>query len=166
MYGRFVRDRPSFVAPSLCKGGIEYLHLRVQGVFVFIFSSSQIDKDVRVSDQADRDNAVSGLLTKVSKVYSFATEEEGFAKIESMIVVYGTIAQQTPECADFIVHYSETKSICELISQRRRLRLNVISSLHRDKVWQEHQMPRSRASLRFSRISCKNFEIERLVTPL
>jgi len=89
-----------------------------------------------ILDQADRDNAVSDLLTKVSKVYSFVTEEEELAKIESMIVVYGKIAQQTLECADFIVHYSETKSVCESISLRRRLKLNAVL-LNRDKTWQE-----------------------------
>ncbi|KAG1800887.1 uncharacterized protein HD556DRAFT_967441 [Suillus plorans] len=63
-----------------------------------------------ILDQADRDVAVSLLLSKISEVYTFITEEEELAKIQSMLAIYGKIAQQTLECADFISHYSETKS--------------------------------------------------------
>ncbi|KAG1792137.1 uncharacterized protein HD556DRAFT_1537001 [Suillus plorans] len=63
-----------------------------------------------ILDQADRDVAVSLLLSKISEVYTFITEEEELAKIKSMLAIYGKIAQQTLECADFISHYSETKS--------------------------------------------------------
>jgi len=42
-------------------------------------------------------------------------EEEELTKIESMLMIYGKIVQQTLECAYFISHYSETKSACELI---------------------------------------------------
>jgi hypothetical protein len=68
-----------------------------------------------ILDQADRDIAVSLLLSKISEVYTFITEEEELAKIQSMLAIYGKIAQQTLECADFISHYSETKSACESI---------------------------------------------------
>lgn len=61
-------------------------------------------------DQANSDGAVHGLLTKVSDVYAFIMEEDELAKIESMVAIYGKIAKQTLECADFIVHYSETKN--------------------------------------------------------
>ncbi|KAG1722648.1 uncharacterized protein EDB91DRAFT_1082712, partial [Suillus paluster] len=60
--------------------------------------------------QADRDAAVSSLLQKMSEIYAFMTQDEALAKIESMIAIYGKIARQTLECADFITHYSETKS--------------------------------------------------------
>ncbi|KAG1792155.1 uncharacterized protein HD556DRAFT_1482212 [Suillus plorans] len=60
--------------------------------------------------QADRDVAVRLLLSKISEVYTFITEKEELAKIESMLSIYVKIAQQTLVCADFISHYSETKS--------------------------------------------------------
>ncbi|KAG2350104.1 hypothetical protein BDR05DRAFT_986385 [Suillus weaverae] len=63
-----------------------------------------------ILDQADRDDAVSSLLSKISEVYTFIAEEEELTKIKSMLAIYGKIAQQTLECADFISHYSETKS--------------------------------------------------------
>jgi hypothetical protein len=68
-----------------------------------------------ILDQADRDIAVSDLLKKVSDVYAFITEDETLTEIPSMQALYGKIARQTLECADFIVHYSETKSTCESI---------------------------------------------------
>ncbi|KAG1786452.1 uncharacterized protein HD556DRAFT_1300145, partial [Suillus plorans] len=63
-----------------------------------------------ILDQADRDVAVSGLLSKISEVYTFIAEEEELAKIQPMLAIYGKIAQQTLECTDFISHYSETKN--------------------------------------------------------
>jgi hypothetical protein len=68
-----------------------------------------------ILDQADHDVAVSDLLKKISEVYTLITEEEELAKIQSMLAIYGKIAQQILECADFICHYSETKSTCESI---------------------------------------------------
>jgi hypothetical protein len=65
--------------------------------------------------QADHDDTVSSLLSKISEVYAFIMEEEEFTKIESMLTRYGKIVQQTLECADFISHYSETKSACKSI---------------------------------------------------
>ncbi|OJA13995.1 hypothetical protein AZE42_04600 [Rhizopogon vesiculosus] len=50
-----------------------------------------------ILDQADRDDAVSSLLSKVSEVFAFMTEEEELAKITSMLAVYGKIARQTLE---------------------------------------------------------------------
>ncbi|KAG2064689.1 WD40 repeat-like protein [Suillus decipiens] len=49
-------------------------------------------------------------LYRLSEVYTFITEDEELTKIQSMVAVYEKIAQQTLECADFISHYSETKS--------------------------------------------------------
>ncbi|KAG2343052.1 WD40 repeat-like protein [Suillus weaverae] len=63
-----------------------------------------------ILNQADRDVAILSLLSKTSEVYTFITEEEELPKIQSMLAIYGKIAQQTLECADFISHYSETKS--------------------------------------------------------
>jgi hypothetical protein len=68
-----------------------------------------------ILDQADHDVAVSDLLKKISEVYTLIMEEEELAKIQSMLAIYGKIAQQILECTDFICHYSETKSTCELI---------------------------------------------------
>ena len=68
-----------------------------------------------ILDQADRDAAVSRLLLKVSEVFAFMGEKEELAKITSMLAIYGKIARQTLECADFITHYSETKSVCKSI---------------------------------------------------
>ncbi|KAG1792154.1 WD40-repeat-containing domain protein [Suillus plorans] len=63
-----------------------------------------------ILDQAHRDDAVSLLLSKISEVYTFITEKEELAKIESMLSIYVKLAQQTLVCADFISHYAETKS--------------------------------------------------------
>jgi hypothetical protein len=68
-----------------------------------------------ILDQAHRDVAISRLLSKISEVYTFITEEKELIKIHSMLATYGKIAQQTLVCADFISHYSETKSVCELV---------------------------------------------------
>jgi hypothetical protein len=87
--------------------------------------------------QADRDVTVSSLLSKISEVYTFITEEEELAKIQSMLAIYGKIAQQTLECTDFISHYSETKSACESIPHLDVLHPNTIY-LYRDKTWQAH----------------------------
>ena len=65
-----------------------------------------------ILDQEDRDNAVRGLLEKVSDVYKFMNED-GRVEIPTMEELYGKVARQTLECADFIVHYSEMKSACE-----------------------------------------------------
>jgi len=63
--------------------------------------------------QVNLDDAVQGLLIKLSEVYNFMNEDRRLAEIEKMQVVYGELARQTQECADFIVHYSEKKSACE-----------------------------------------------------
>jgi hypothetical protein len=72
-----------------------------------------------ILDQADRDVAVSDLLTKVSDVYALMKEDDTLAGIPSMQALYGKVARQTLEYADFIVHYSRTKSICESIPLRQ-----------------------------------------------
>ena len=66
-----------------------------------------------ILDQQDRDNAVQDLLKKLSDVYAFMNEEERLAEIPTMKDLYGKLARQTLECADFIVHYAETKSACK-----------------------------------------------------
>jgi hypothetical protein len=87
-----------------------------------------------ILDQADRDVAVSDLLSKVSGVFAFMTEEEALTKIQSMLSIYGKIAQQTLECADFITHYSETTSACEPIPPHGRMK-HSMQILPRDKTW-------------------------------
>jgi len=66
-----------------------------------------------ILSQAKRDDAVRALLERLSEVYIFMNEDKRLAEIASMQTLYGKIAQQTLECADFIVHYSETKNACE-----------------------------------------------------
>jgi len=66
-----------------------------------------------ILNQAERDDAVRALLERLSEVYTFMNEDKRLAEIPSMQALYGKISRQTLECADFIVHYSETKSVCE-----------------------------------------------------
>jgi len=87
-----------------------------------------------ILNQAELDVAVSSRLSKISEVYTFITEDE-LAKIQSMLVIYRKIAQQTLECADFISHYSETKSACESIPHLDLLHPNA-TYLYRDKTRQ------------------------------
>jgi hypothetical protein len=78
-----------------------------------------------ILNQADHDDTVSSLLSKISEVYAFIMEKEEMTKIESMLTIYGKIVQQTLECADFISHYSEMKSTCEFIPLLCPWKLNV-----------------------------------------
>jgi len=66
-----------------------------------------------ILSQAERDDAVSALLERLSEVYTLMNDDTRLAEIPSMQALYGKIARQTLECADFIIHYSETKSGCE-----------------------------------------------------
>ena len=66
-----------------------------------------------ILSQAERDDAIRALLERLSEVYTFMNEDKRLAEIPFMQTLYGKIARQTLECADFIVHYSETKSLCE-----------------------------------------------------
>src|SRR5882757_271441 len=114
-----------------------------------------------ILDQADRDNAVSSLLSKVSEVFAFMTEEEELAKITCMLAVYGKIARQTLECADFITHYSQTKSVCKsILSHGRTKTLCNLFAQGRDSVntSSKTQMRRLRATAGFSTVSCSNSE--------
>ncbi|KAJ8590994.1 hypothetical protein M405DRAFT_895222, partial [Rhizopogon salebrosus TDB-379] len=70
-----------------------------------------------ILDQVDRDVTLLDLLKKVSEVYGFMKEDEGLEKTPLMQALYGKIARQTLECADFIVHYSETKSAWERLAK-------------------------------------------------
>ena len=66
-----------------------------------------------ILNQQNRDDAVQDLLKKLSEVYAFMNEDGRLAEIPTMEKLYGKVARQTLECADFIVHYSEAKSACE-----------------------------------------------------
>jgi len=66
-----------------------------------------------ILNQAERDDAVRALFERLSGVYTFMNDDKRLAEIPYMQAFYGKIARQTLECADFIVHYSETKSACE-----------------------------------------------------
>jgi hypothetical protein len=121
-----------------------------------------------ILDQADRDDAVSSLLSKVSEVFAFMTEEEELAKITSMLAVYGKIARQTLECADFITHYSETKSACKFILPHDRTKAvcNLfVQGQDLVNTSSKTQMRLLRATATFSTVSCSNSEIKWPVTP-
>ncbi|KAG2346199.1 hypothetical protein BDR05DRAFT_959801 [Suillus weaverae] len=92
------------------------IHPYLKAAVTILVGASQI-----IIDQVDRDDAVYRLLEKISEVYALLTEEEELKNISSMLPIYLKIAQQTQECADFIVHYSETKSFW------KRLRKHVIN---------------------------------------
>ena len=74
-----------------------------------------------ILDQAQLDDDVRGLLEKVSEVYTFMKEDGRLVEVQSMQALFGKLARQTLECADFIVHYSEIKSACKPISLHHRL---------------------------------------------
>ena len=71
-----------------------------------------------ILDQQDRDTAIRDLLEKLSEVYAFMNEDGRLAEIATMQELYGKLARQTLECADFIVHYAETKSACKSTALR------------------------------------------------
>ncbi|KAJ8587653.1 hypothetical protein M405DRAFT_934610, partial [Rhizopogon salebrosus TDB-379] len=96
--------------------GIADIHPYAKAVMSIFTYASNI-----IIAQADRDIAVRALLEKLSEVYTFMNEDGRLAEIESMQAIFGKIARQTLECADFITHYSETKSAW------RRLAKNVIA---------------------------------------
>jgi len=73
-----------------------------------------------ILDQAQLDNDVRTLLGKVSEVYTFMKEDGRLAEVPSMPALFGKLARQTLECADFIVHYSEIQSACKPISLHHR----------------------------------------------
>ncbi|KAJ8592438.1 hypothetical protein M405DRAFT_787500, partial [Rhizopogon salebrosus TDB-379] len=85
--------------------GIAEIHPYAKTVMSVLTCASKM-----IIDQVDRDNAVRALLEKLSEVYTFMNEDGRLAEIESMQAIYGKIARQTLECADFITHYSDTKS--------------------------------------------------------
>ncbi|KAG1794911.1 uncharacterized protein HD556DRAFT_410835 [Suillus plorans] len=82
---------------------------------IFTFASKMI------LDQADRDAAVSRLLSKISDIYVLLVEGDRLARISSMLEIYGKIARQTLECADFVIHYSDMQNFW------RRLGKHVLS---------------------------------------
>lgn len=64
-----------------------------------------------ILNQANRDDAVSRLLSKVSEVYALLVMgHEGLVRIASVLEIYGMIARQTLECADFVSN--ESPSLC------------------------------------------------------
>jgi len=113
--------------------------------------------------EANVDKDVHNLLEMVSKVYTFMNEEGKLDEIQSMEALYGRIARQTLECADFIAHYSETKSICESILLHHGI-LNVISTQGKDLT--SKPMVPWRVTGVLSPVSCNNVEIKKLVALL
>ncbi|KAJ8589073.1 hypothetical protein M405DRAFT_842096 [Rhizopogon salebrosus TDB-379] len=85
--------------------GIADIHPYAKAVLSIFTYASKI-----IIDQADRDDAVRALLEKLSEFYEFMNVGGRLAEIESMQVLFGNMARQAFKCADFIVHYSETKS--------------------------------------------------------
>jgi hypothetical protein len=117
-----------------------------------------------ILDQTEIDYALSLLLTKVSEVYVFIMEAQELAKDLPMLGIYGKIARQILECADFIAHYSETKSACESAPSCRYSILNSAQGKDLASTFSKKQMPLFGATLTFSIISCNNSGIERFVT--
>jgi hypothetical protein len=103
-----------------------------------------------ILNQATLDNDVRGLLERVSEIYTFMNEDRRLVEVPSMQALYGKVARQTLECADFIAHYSETKSVCKSIPLRHRLTLIFVSLRHRDKTRQAH----------FRRNRCRGSELQ------
>ncbi|CCM04344.1 uncharacterized protein FIBRA_06516 [Fibroporia radiculosa] len=63
-----------------------------------------------ILDQIYLDTAVRELLSKVSQVYAFIAEREDLTLVPTMQAVLEKSSHQVLDCADFIAHYSETKS--------------------------------------------------------
>jgi hypothetical protein len=132
---------PSRIDPSLREIIDESIHFRVQSALVSISSIflqfTEICTCQMIFDQADQDNTIRELLEKLSEVYDFMTEDERLAEIPSMQTVYGKMTRQALECAHFIAHYPERKSVCESRLLHCCLTFNVVP-LHRKKTWQGH----------------------------
>jgi len=64
--------------------------------------------------QANLDEAIATLLSRVRRTYELILENKSSAKINAMKDVLVQIAQIIRECAFFISQYSETKSFCRL----------------------------------------------------
>jgi hypothetical protein len=97
-------------------------------------------------------------------------EDGRLAEIEFMQAIYGKIARQTLECADFITHYSETKSACKSNPLRRCLPDTQCRLFAQggglQRMSSQKLMLRSTTTTMFSKRSCSSFEIELFVTPL
>jgi hypothetical protein len=97
-------------------------------------------------------------------------EDGRLGEIEFMQAIYGKIARQTLECADFITHYSETKSACESNPLRRCLPDTQCRLFAQGeglpRMSSQKLMPRSTTTTMFSKRSCSSFEIEPFVIPL
>jgi len=89
-----------------------------------------------ILDQEDRDKAVHDLLKRLSDVYTFMNEDRRLAEIPTMQELYGKMARQTLECADFIIHYSKTKSACKSSALHHRHLVPNVILLHRGKTFQ------------------------------
>ncbi|KAG1809080.1 uncharacterized protein BJ212DRAFT_1380140 [Suillus subaureus] len=70
-----------------------------------------------IHDKPPTDDAFSPLLAKIVEVYALMTERQESARVPSIVVVYGQMARQTLECADFIVHYSETMNFWKRVGK-------------------------------------------------
>ena len=62
--------------------------------------------------QANLDDLVSSLLSKIRSVYEFLLEEDTKANLDVMKDTLARIAQVVSTSAQFIENYSETKNFC------------------------------------------------------
>jgi hypothetical protein len=94
------------------------------------------------------------------------------AEIESMQVLFGKMARQAFECADFIVHYSETKSACEsnpvlvIITGLTQFFFSFLQGRGWPGTSPQKPVSRFRVTVKFLMLSCSNFVIARFAIPL
>jgi len=62
--------------------------------------------------QANLDNSVSSLLSKIQSVYEFLLEEDTKANLDTMKDTLARIAQVVSSYVQFIENYAETKNFC------------------------------------------------------
>ncbi|KAJ8596212.1 hypothetical protein M405DRAFT_782001 [Rhizopogon salebrosus TDB-379] len=63
-----------------------------------------------ILNQANLDGAALDLLSKISAVYVLTMESDSLARLPFILEIFTTMARHTLKCAEFVVHYSETKS--------------------------------------------------------
>ena len=80
-----------------------------------------------ILSQANRDESISTLLSRVGQTYELILEDRPPSKINATKDILVQIAQIIRECALFISQYSETKSFCRL--PLRFLHFHTTSSL-------------------------------------
>jgi hypothetical protein len=68
-----------------------------------------------ILNQANFDGAVLHLLSKISIVCVLTMESNLLVKLPFTLEIFTTMARRTSKSAEFIVRYSETKSLCKSV---------------------------------------------------